>query len=159
MLKGLRSGQSCEKSIDEPVQSESVFAELLTRYWAMKYVISVKMVNVDTKEEEIFYKRESRDRCQFKEWFAYKNYRIQLRLDYNGNLNEAPTLDADIDDTITGEHLPKGTWHHAEAKHNATSNTNIYTFKFAGLELRLSIITTWAMGFGVDAIIGKPQGS
>lgn len=125
----------------------------------MKYLISVKMVDVEAKQEEILYKIEGNDRCQFKKWFTYKNYRIQLRLDCDGNLNEAPTLDADIDDTNTGEHLPKGAWHHTEAKHDAASNTNIYAFKFAGLELRLSIITTWAIGFGIDAIIGKPQSS
>lgn len=121
----------------------------------MKYFISVKMVNVDTKEEEILYKREGTDRCRFKEWFTYKNYRIQLRLDYNGNLNEAPTLDADIDDVTTGEHLPKGTWHHTEAKHDTVSKTDVYTWKFEGLELRLSIVTTWALSYGADAIIGK----
>jgi hypothetical protein len=121
----------------------------------MKYILSVKMVNLGTKEEEELYKREGNDRCQFKEWFTYKNYKIQLRLDYNGKPNETPMLDADIDNLTTGEHLcPKGEqWHRTEQKHDATSDTNVYDFKFEGLELRLSLITTWAIGFGLDTIL------
>lgn len=119
----------------------------------MKYVISVKMVNLDTKEEEELYKREGNDRCQFKEWFTYKNYKIQLRLDYNGKPNEAPILDADVKDTTTDKLIKKGPWHHTEAKHDTKSNINIYAFKFDCLELRLYLITTWAIGYGLDTIL------
>jgi len=112
------------------------------------------VVNVDTKEEETLYKRKGNDRCQFKEWFTYKNYQIQLRLDYNGNLNEAPILDADVKDMTTGKIIKKSPpWHNTEAKYDATSKINIYAFKFDGLELQLSIITTWAMGASVDTIL------
>jgi len=123
----------------------------------MSYFISVKMVNVDTKEEEVLHKIKGRDRIQFKEWFAYKNYKIQLRLDYNRKPDEPPMLDADIDNITTGEHLcsKRSQWHHTEAKRDDASKTDVYTFKFDGLELRLSIITTRAINFSIDAIIGK----
>lgn len=119
----------------------------------MKYIISVKMVKLDTKEEEELYMREGNDRCQFKEWFTYKNYKIQLRFDYNGKPNEAPILDADVKDTTTGKLIKNGPWHHTKVKHDATSNTYIYPWKFAGLELRIFLITTWAIDYGLDTIL------
>jgi hypothetical protein len=123
----------------------------------MNYIISVTMVNVDTKEEVVLVTKRGKDRCYFNEWFSYKNYEIQLRFDYNGKPDDPPMLDADIRNTTTSELVKKGPWHHTEAKHDAVSNTNIYTFKFDGLELRLSIITTAATDQLFKVTVGKPK--
>jgi hypothetical protein len=117
----------------------------------MSYVVTVKMVNLDTGQEEELYSRPHSE-CQFRKWFPYKNYEIQLRLDYNGKPHEAPVLDADIKDTNTGKLIKKGPWHNTEAKHDTTSNTYIYPWKFDGLELRIFLKTTWAIGIGLDVI-------
>jgi hypothetical protein len=118
----------------------------------LSYIISVTMVNIDTKEEEVLFTMKG-SRCRFKKSFHYKNYEIQLRLDHNGKPDESPMLDADIRNTTTGELIKKGPWHHTEPKHDTASNINIYAFKFDGLELRLSLITTWAIGYGLDTIL------
>jgi hypothetical protein len=124
----------------------------------MNYIISVAMVNADTKEEEVLDTKEG-SRCFFKKRFRYKNYEIQLRLDHNRKPDEPPMLDADIDDITTGEHLSskRSQWHHTEAKRDDASKTDVYTFKFDGLELRLSIITTAATDQLFKVTVGKPK--
>jgi len=112
------------------------------------------MVNNDTKEEEVLYERRG-SRCRFKRWFPYKNYEIQLRLDYNGKPNEAPILDADIRDTTTGKLVKRDLWHHTEVKHDAASNTDSYIFKFDSLVLRFCIITTAALDQSFRVAVGK----
>lgn len=122
----------------------------------MKHLITVKLINADTKEEEILYKREGTDRCRFKKWITYRNYRIQLRLDYNGSLDETPILDADIYDIATNKPIPrdaKCTWHHTTLKRDQSNK--VYSWKFERLELNLSMVTTWALGFTMDFITRK----
>lgn len=116
------------------------------------------MVNADTKEEEVLDTKEG-SRCFFKKRFRYKNYEIQLRLDHNRKLDEPPMLDADIDNITTGEHLcsERSQWHHTGTKRDDASKTDIYTFKFDGLELRLSIVTTAATDQLFKVTVGKPR--
>lgn len=123
----------------------------------MNCIISVTMVNVDTKEEVILVRKNSKNRCHFNEWLSYRDYEIQLRFDYNGKPNEPPTLDADIRKKTTGELIKKGPWHHTDAKYDASSNTHIYIFRFEDLELRLSIITTAATDQPFTVRVGKPK--
>lgn len=116
------------------------------------------MVNADTKEEETLYTIMG-SRCFFKKRFRYKNYKIQLRLDYNQKPEEQPMLDADIDNIATGEHIcpSKSQWHHTEAKRDAASKTDIYTFKFERLILRLSIVTTAGTEQLFRVTVDKPR--
>jgi len=121
----------------------------------MSYIISVTMVDAETNEKEVLYERNNK-RCRFKKWFRYKNYAIQLRLDYNGKLNVPPVLDADIKDTTTDELIKKGPWHHTEKKHDPKLNMDIYDFKFESLILRLYTITTAATDQSISVTVGKP---
>jgi len=50
---------------------------------------------LDTGEETVLNPKE-KSRCFFFDWFRYKNYDIQFRLDHNNNLNVDPVLDVDI---------------------------------------------------------------
>jgi hypothetical protein len=104
-------------------------------------VAKVVLVDLDTGEETIL-KGKERSRCFFVDWFSYKNYEIQLRLDYNENPSVDPVLDADIRDSATKQLVKKGAWHHTYKEHDSQSNMNIYTFTFEDLTLRLYTKTT-----------------
>jgi glyceraldehyde-3-phosphate dehydrogenase/erythrose-4-phosphate dehydrogenase len=123
----------------------------------MNYIISVTMVNTETKEEVLLTTKKGKTRCHFNEWFSYDDYEIQLRFDYNDNPYKSPTLDADIRKKTTGKLIKKGPWHHTEAKYDAVSNIHIYTFRFDGLELRLSITTMTAAEQLFTAKVGKSK--
>ena len=112
------------------------------------------MVNLDTCEEAILYTREH-NRCHFREWFSYKNYEIQLRLDWKDISNGEPKLDADIKDKNTDRLIRKGRWHHTKIEYDAQAKRKTYTFDFEDLKLRLYIIRTMGKTFTSDAILRR----
>jgi hypothetical protein len=120
----------------------------------VSYLISVRMVNLDTCEEEVLYERKH-SRCHFKKWFSHKNYKIQLRLDWEDISNGEPKLDADINDKITGRLIRKGRWHHTEIEYDAQAKRKTYAFDFEGLRHRLHIIRTMGKAFTSDAILRR----
>jgi hypothetical protein len=115
------------------------------------------MVDAETGKETVLSKKKD-SRCFFVDWFPFKNYEIQLRLDYNGKPNVSPTLDADIRDVATGKLIPKGRpWHNTEKKHDPKLNMDIYDFKgFDSLILRLYIVTTAATDQSISVTVRKP---
>jgi len=122
----------------------------------VSYPISVRMVNLDTNEEEVLSEKKYKKRCRFKEWFRYKNYEIQLRWDSEDIANGEPKLDADIKDKTTGKLLKgKRIWHQTEMKYDTQAKRKTYTFDFEGLRLRLYIIRTMRKDFSVDAILRR----
>jgi len=117
------------------------------------------MVNVDAGEETVLFKRKKSkgedSRCFFREWFPFKNYEVQLRLDYNGKPNVDPTLDVDIRNK--GTLIEKGSWHHTEKKYDPKLNMYIYDFKgFDNLAFRVYTRTTLEMTIKSDTTICKP---
>jgi hypothetical protein len=121
------------------------------------------MVNPDTKEETVLFKRKNSrgkdSRCFFKDWFPYKNFEIQFRLDWNDKPTIAPTLDVDIRDASSNQAIEKGNWHHKEKKHDPELNMDIYDFKgFDGLILRFYTITDAAADQLIRFTVGKPRG-
>jgi len=116
------------------------------------------MVDVDTNKETILIrKKNSKDedsRCFFIDWFRFKNYEIQLRLDNNNDPTIEPVLDADIRYFDTKEPLRKEKWHHTEKKYDQQLNKAIYDFKeLEGLHLRLYQIYTKIMTITSDATV------
>jgi hypothetical protein len=105
------------------------------------------MVDVETGKETVLSKRKNAkgkdSRCFFVDWFPFKGYEIQLRLDYDGKPNVSPTLDVDIRDVATGKLIPKVClWHNIEKKHDPKLNMDIYNFKgFDSLAFRVFTIT------------------
>jgi len=120
----------------------------------VSYLISVRMVNLDTGEEAVLHKGEH-SRCHFKEWFSHKNYEIQLRLDWKDISNGEPKLDADIYDKTTGRLIRKGPWHHTKIEYDAQAKRKTYTFDFEDLKQRLYIIRTMGKTFTSDAILRR----
>ncbi len=94
-------------------------------------------------------------RCHFHKEFTFKNYFIQLRLDWSDIRNNEPTLDADIwiMKDYEKKFLKKGEWHHTERKIDPEMGRNIYKFRFKDLELRLVSRKTVAKTFSADAIL------
>jgi hypothetical protein len=91
------------------------------------YIISVKMIEINSGDEEILYKRQG-SRCHFKKWFSYNNYEIQLRLDWKDIINKEPMLDADIRDKTTGKLLRNGKWHHTKMEYDDPNRDEIIFF-------------------------------
>ena len=58
-------------------------------------IISVTMINMDDGTETQLFERKG-SKCHFHKEFAYQNYIINLRLDWNDIVNGEPMLDADI---------------------------------------------------------------
>jgi hypothetical protein len=120
----------------------------------MSYMLSVRTHDIDTGREEVLHERPCRKRCRFAKWFTYKNYEIQLRLDFEDIQNGEPMLDADIRDKTTGK-FQKGKGHHTEMKCDAEAGRKIYSFEFDDLRLRLYIIRTMAISFSGSADLEK----
>lgn len=116
------------------------------------------MINADNGEEEVLYLRNDKTRCRFKQWFKFKNFEIQLRLDYNNMLTVPPILDADIRDAETKEDLPKGVWHNTPPRYDPELKMTIYEFKgFDSLVLRFYTLTTSAINLSSSATICEPE--
>jgi len=100
---------------------------------------SVELVDVDTKEKIPLFERIG-SRCHFRDKIKYKNYFIQLRLDW-GDIDKygEPVLDADIWTKVGGKKVfkRKGEWHHTRKEIDAKTNQWKYIFKFENLELHL----------------------
>ncbi len=120
----------------------------------MDHLISVRIVNLDTNEEEVFYEKEG-SRCYFKKWFSFENYEIQLRLDWDDVANGEPMLDADIKDKTSDKPIKKGRWHHIKMQYDPQANRRTYTFDFRSLRLRLYIIKTMVMHISGNAFISR----
>jgi hypothetical protein len=118
------------------------------------HLISIKMIDKETKKEEVLYKR-PHSRCHFKEWFAYETYKIQLRLDWDDIANGEPMLDADIIDLTSGNRVRNGNWHHTSVTIDPNSKMKTYVFRFQNLEMELSVIKTMGIGYGLDTVIAK----
>jgi hypothetical protein len=125
----------------------------------MSYLVSVRIVNLDTKEEEVLYERQYK-RCWFAKQLSYKNYEIQLRWDFKDIQNGEPVLDADIKDKTTGKSLEIRRcppWHHTEMKYDTQADRKIYDFEFDNLRLRLYIIRTMIKPFSSDAFLEEQK--
>jgi hypothetical protein len=86
------------------------------------------------------------------EWFRYKNYNIQFRLDHNNNLSVDPVLDTDIKDATTGEPIKKGEWHNTTKNYDPQKNTYNYSFKFEDLHLMLNFALTFQLTLTSEAV-------
>jgi hypothetical protein len=85
----------------------------------MSNMVSVRIVNLDTNEEEVLYEREGSE-CRFAKEFSYENHIIYLRLDFGDIRNGEPMLDAQIKEKTTGKFLETRRhppWHHTENKY------------------------------------------
>lgn len=100
---------------------------------------SVEIIDVDTNEKISLYEKIG-SRCHFRDKFKYKNYFVQLRLDWSDidNYGE-PVLDADIWTEVSGKKIfkRKGVWHHTKKEIDKKTNQWKYVFKFEDLELHL----------------------
>lgn len=128
----------------------------------MNYITKVTMVNLDTQQETVLLKRKNSkgkdSTCFFMDWFPYKNYEIQFRLDWNGKTTVVPTLDVDIRDATTKKPIKNGIWHHVEKRHDPQSNMDIYDFKgFDSLALRFYTITDAAADQLVTFTVGREE--
>jgi len=101
-------------------------------------IISVSMIDAKVGTESELFEREG-SRCHFNEVFQFKDYFIQLRLDWDDLRNGEPTLDADIwKELPTGEKRARnGEWHHTEKENNPEIDETVYTFEFQNLKLYL----------------------
>lgn len=133
--------------------SQSIIIPL--RIENVSYRISVTLVDLDTGEEEVLYEIERKRRCSFKKPFSYKDYSIQLRLDWKDIANGDPMLDANIYDRNTNEEIRRGPWHHTECKFDAHAGRKIYAFTFENIRLRLYIIRTMATSYQLDVVLKK----
>jgi hypothetical protein len=122
----------------------------------MNEITKVEMIDAETGKEEVLYERDNKKRIRFMKMFRYKNYEIQLRLDYNFKPTVPPILDADIRDLSTNEFLPKNSFqHNTPKKHDPILNMDIYDFSFAGLTLRLFTRTTATAEQHISFTVGK----
>jgi len=91
--------------------------------------------------------------------FIYKNYEINLRLDYQQggySHNNEPILDADIRNNDTGKVLSKkAPWHHTKKSYDSELGMETYLFEFEGLEIKLIIKRIMAKTFSSDAVLVK----
>lgn len=102
-------------------------------------IVKCVLINLDNNTEEILFERED-SKCHFRKDIEYKNYIIQLRLDWTDIRNNEPVLDADIYEKPKSKRtkLPKDSWHHNEKKYDKEVDGYIYSFDFQGLKLRLT---------------------
>ncbi|MBW2631238.1 MAG: hypothetical protein JRC90_05665 [Deltaproteobacteria bacterium] len=125
-----------------------------------KKVLSMKLMNIDSKEEMLLYEREGSSRCLFNEDILFGEYLITLRVDWGDIRNGDPVLDADIYKNISGRKKKKirnGPWHHTKKEYDKHSNCLIYEFNFQKLILRLMSQTTFGIGVSMDAILVKRE--
>jgi len=122
----------------------------------MSYLIDVTLIDVTTGEEEKLFVRKER-RCHFKKPIYYKNYEINLRLDWEdcGYVSKKePILDADIKDINTGKMLSKGApWHHTRKEYDQKAGMETYNFRFQDLEIQLALKRTMGIKFTADAVL------
>ena len=120
-----------------------------------KKILSMKLVDIDTKEEMLLFEREG-SRCHFSKEFLFGNYIINLRMDWGDIKNGDPVLDADIYRNISGskgKRIKNGAWHHTEKRYDQDSRRIIYVFNFKNLQLRLMSQISVSMGISFDAIL------
>ena len=115
-------------------------------------LVKATLINLDTGEETVLSPKE-KSRCFFFEWFRYKNYDIQFRLDHNNNLSVDPVLDVDIKDTVTGKSIEKGVWHNNKKKYDPIQKIYMYSFNFEDLHFRLNTALTFQLTLTSDAMI------
>ncbi len=100
---------------------------------------SVELVDINTNEKVSLFERIGSP-CHFRNLIKYKNYFIQLRLDWNDRDKYGePVLDADIWIEIQGKKSfeRKGVWHHTKKEEDPKTNQFKYIFKFKNLELHM----------------------
>lgn len=115
----------------------------------------VEFIDVNTDKRISLFERIG-SCCHFRDTFKYKNYFVQLRLDWSAlDEHNEPTLDADIWTEINGRKVPKrkGVWHHTKKEVGSKTNQWKYTFKFENLELHLITKKTVAKSLTVKANI------
>lgn len=119
-----------------------------------KYVLSMKLVNIDTNDEMLLFERKG-SRCHFNNEIITDGYIICLRVDWGDIENSDPVLDADVYKNISGGKGKKikGHWHHTNKTYDPASNSIIYLFRFKNLQLRLMSKISVAIGVGLDAIL------
>ena len=100
-------------------------------------MVKATLVNLETGEK-IALSPKTDSRCFFLNWFRYKNYDIQFRLDHNNNLGVDPVLDADIRDVVTRKLLKPAKEHHTKKEYSSQTDSTIYTFEFEQLRLLLN---------------------
>lgn len=138
-----------------PFQQEE-FSPYLGEVISLSRIVKVEMINCDNGENEVLHEKNSKERCRFMKKLHYKNYEIQLRLDYNFKPTETPILDADIRDTTTDKFLPKNSFQHNTPKrHDPELNMDIYDFRFQGLIMRLYTVTTSQIQIHSNAFVDK----
>jgi len=102
-------------------------------------VKSVEFIDANTNEKFPLLERIG-SRCHFRNPIKYKNYSIQLRLDWDDiDKYGEPVLDADIWTEVNGRKLfkRKGVWHHTKKEVDSKTNQLKYIFKFESLELHI----------------------
>ena len=102
-------------------------------------VRSVEFIDVNTNEKIPLFERTG-SRCHFRNPIKYKNYFIQLRLDWDDiDKYGEPVLDADIWTEVNRRKLfkRKGVWHHTRKELDPKTNQLKYIFKFKNLELHI----------------------
>jgi len=120
-------------------------------------ITSVTMINMDNDiESELF--EITGSKCHFNKEFEYKDYLIQLRLDWNDIVNGDPVMDADIwrKPKCRKNRLRNGRWHHSEKKFDSASGRNIYMFEFENFKLRLGTKASVAKILRCDLRVIKP---
>jgi len=122
-----------------------------------KYILAMKLINIDTREEIPLFEREE-SICHFANEIITDDYIIVLRIDWSDIRNSDPVLDADIYKNVSGlkgDRIRTGPWHHTEKKNDPASNKTIYLFKFDNLQLRFMSKISIAVGGFLDAILEK----
>lgn len=120
-------------------------------------IVSVSIINMDDGTETQLFEI-SGSHCHFRKEFEYKNYIIQLRIDWKDIVNGDPVLDADIWRKPKNEknRLKNGPWHHSEKKFDSGTGRNVYAFEFEGLKLCFGTKTTAAKNIRCDVRIVRP---
>ena len=116
---------------------------------------SVEFIDVNTNEKISLFERIG-SCCHFRDTIKYKNYFIQLRLDWNDiDKYREPVLDADIWTEVSGKKVfkRKSAWHHTRKEIGTKTNQWKYIFKFENLELHLITKKTIAKSLTAKAKI------
>ena len=122
-------------------------------------IVGVEITEMKTEKTEKLFWRSDNRRCIFFKPIKYEGKEIELRLDWNFNINNDPTLDAQIYRWEKGKRIQiaKEKWHHTRREYNKDYDRCVYHFKYKNLELHLLTKQTVGINITVDTIIVKDK--